>query len=629
MGENQSAVGSTALNGEKHAVLADVANKIQALDNSVKLEILSLLVESGSLSITDIAKKLNINFSTAHKYLEQLEAASLVASKQVADNRLKRIFTIKDFNIELSPKALFKRSTEANNREKAKFRILDNTGQLVDFDEEAFSQKYIKRGMPRSTILLALQEILLQAYDGITLHELRHMFATAIENKCANIKQVLEQIEDDVIHKKTFRHILAINHPDALKQHAEGDIFIRNLRGPIMMKFSHDIRSIYLHGGIDGKRAKNLGELLDQILAVIDAVHDYARTSHILDSFNYLVAPAIGKIFTAENKMQLRKFLSALESKNLRFYVGLDIGLPIWTKKLAPYYYLTDEERKFSYSDYFEIAGKVVGECLAFLAENKPKKVLPVLKIYDKKFDMSKVQDLQVCFIANMMPSWQGLAASYSFGTRFDTRWKGWLRTVRVGEAQNVTLNLPRLASKSKTEAEFFQKLEGQLNEVFAYFMDMAELVTGEFLKYKTNFKSSVKERWDCAHIEDSTYYVSISGLDETIYLLSGKRLPENQKLAEKILKTCQKIISAYDKMPLRIEFKEEPDENIVNRFYALDKKNGIKVDGYSRGISCKDYLVSASLQQYLLGGHCTVLPKKDFDFEAFLKVKGGLAKLT
>jgi anaerobic ribonucleoside-triphosphate reductase len=483
--------------------------------------------------------------------------------------------------------------------------------------------------MPRGTILLALRETLENAYDGITLTELRQLFRRSLEKKAENVQTVLAQIDEDRRHKKTFGYVLATEHPSALKQHNEGDIFIRNLRGPIMMKFSHDIRAIYLHGGINGVRAKNLKELLGQIENVIDAVYDYAKVSHILDSFNYLIAPVINKVLTTEDIIELRKFLTELNNKGLRFYIGLDVGLPEWAKELpTAHYYFLDEKKLIRYADYQDAANAITKECIKFLAETKSEKIFPVFKIYDKKFEKNMLKDLSTCFVANMLAPWQGKAASYSLGTRFDTRWKGWVRVGGIGEVQNITINLARLANKSKDET-FFKELEALLKQTIDYFHIMAEFVTGEFLKNKTNFESVLKGKWACAHIEDSSYYISITGLDETVYLLSGKKLHEDTKLAEKILKECQKVITNYNNMPIRIDLKEEPDENIAKRFYVLDKKSGLCTKQYSRGINCEDPLVSARLQQYLLGGHCVFIPKKDFDFEAFTKAKGGLTKLT
>ena len=80
-----------------------VIEQLKVLDNEVKLKILALLTESGAKSITDIAKQLNLNFSTAHKYLEQLEHAGFVRSKQENENRLKRMFYIQDFCVHIDP----------------------------------------------------------------------------------------------------------------------------------------------------------------------------------------------------------------------------------------------------------------------------------------------------------------------------------------------------------------------------------------------------------------------------------------------------------------------------------------------------------------------------------------------
>jgi len=268
-GKNQPAVGPAA-NIEKDAILADIANKIQALDNPVKLSILSLLVESGSLSITDISKKLDINFSTAHKYLEQLQAASLVTSKQIADNRLKRMFFIKDFNIELSPRSLFQKSVEQNNSTKAKsFKLFTGDSKFLEFNEDMFAQKYVKHGMPRGTILLALNEILPQVYDGITTAELKTSFITALQKKAQNIHYVLDRLEEDYDHKRTYEHLLSVVHPDALEHHMKGDIFIKNLKTPMLSNFVISLSLITAYG-VTGEKPKTYKDLINQTVLALE-----------------------------------------------------------------------------------------------------------------------------------------------------------------------------------------------------------------------------------------------------------------------------------------------------------------------------------------------------------------------
>ena len=88
-------------------------------------------------------------------------------------------------------------------------------------------------------------------------------------------------------------------------------------------------------------------------------------------------------------------------------------------------------------------------------------------------------------------------------------------------------------------------------------------------------------------------------------------------------------MISAYDKMPIRIELKGEPDEKIAERFCNSDKKLGTNIKSYTTGANCSNYLMAAKLQQYLLGGHCISISKKEFSFDDFIKANGGLVKLT
>lgn len=622
----------------KYDVLVDVAKKISALDNDVKLKILALLIEEGSKSITDISKELNINFSTAHKYLEQLEAACLVASKEVSENRLKRLFTIKDFDIALSPKGISELINGKNGKEtkKSALKVLNEAGELAEFDEKLFAQKYLKRGMPQGIIANAMNLVMQQAYDGITLLEMRRIFQWELESRTEKTRHVFEQIEESDKHKTTFTHLLEMIHPEALDMHANGDIFIRNLCDPRLLKFSHDIRAVYLHGGIEGKKkAKEFGELLEYINGVINAVCEFTQGSQILDSFNYFVAPTVGETFTQQNIVQLRKFLDVLNEKcdrpGMRFYIGLDMGLPKWAGGISPYYF-TEERKLIYYNSYEKVAQTIAKECLKYMQEKKYDAIRFVLKVWDKNFELNKsvLENIPTVLVANMSAPWQTINASYSSGTRFDARWKNWMRTVKVGEIQNITINLPRLAHDSNKDAsEFFKKLDQRIKQTIDWFNNMATLVPGEFLKYKTSFKSAQKERWDCAHIEDSTYFVSVLGLDETVYLLTGKRLPENIALAEKILQECQKFISKYNKLPIRVELKEEIDIEIAKRFYKLDSKRGVPVKSYTAGANCADFRTAAKLHKYLLGGHCVKVSKKEFDFKTFVKCGGGLARLT
>jgi len=593
---------------EKQDILSDVASKLKALDNDVKLKILTLLVEDGTKSITDISKELNINFSTAHKYLERLEKAKLVTSKQVADNRLKRLFYVKDFNIDLSPTGIANLFAGTKKKEKSKFKVINEHGEVVDFDEKLFSQKYLKRGLPRGLISYALSSVLDQTYDGITLLEMRELFQNALEKRAKDIDEVLMQIEESQRHKRTFAHLMALVHPEALEQHAKGDIFIKNLREPKLLNFVHDARGIAVHG-VTGKTPKKLDEFLQHMIKGIKTVSMFSYPYQSIDSFNYVLAPFTAKMNTSEITAQLKKFVKMLEGLDINFCISLDIGLSEFASIFGPSYIYSGEGKE-TYAKYKDEAQKINSIFIKIFKEEKTIKVLPIFKLWQKQ--MPDLKGLRNFFIINMVPKWQLPSATYAGALRFDADWQKWTGLFRVGEIQDIAINLPRLALKTKTKDKFFKELETMANQCIEYLGNMAELTFGEFLrKHKTKFKSSVKENWDYVRISDCTYSLSITGLEEAAAILT-KNAKEKEKMRLAILERCNKLVKKKDS-PIRICLRESQNRLIANRFYYLDSINQkLNFNKYHRGIESDNLKSVINLQKYLLGGHCARIRYKD-----------------
>ena len=595
----------------KYDALVEVSTKISALDNDVKLKILALLIEEGAKSITDISHDLTINFSTAHKYLEQLEAAGLVASKQVSENRLKRLFTIRDFDIDLSPKGISEMLShkEAKGAKKG-LMVLDQNSELEEFDEKLFAQKYLKRGMPQGTIVAAINAVLEHAYNGITLLELRRLFKQELENKVKNVNEVFKQIEESDKHKRTYTHLLEVLHPEALDMHAKGDVFIKNLREPKLLNFVHDVRGITIHGAT-GKRPKTLKELFDQTEFAFEKISGLSLGAHVFDSLNFFVAPL------AENEpylVPIKNFLINLNKKTRKVFIGLEIGTPRFMRHILPDY-IVEGAKTIDYNKYTELATKIGKDMLNIIRTEKLTNVHPVLKIWEKE-NLKTLGNLSGAYVANMVPEWQSLNAAYAGEeARFDAEWKGWNRTVRLGEIQTIAINLPRLALKSKSEQEFFTALKQMMTSCGDFISNMAELAMGEFLrKHETQFKSAHTQRikWDYIHVEDCVYSISLVGLNEAVQILTGKTLDENLALGKKIISFCDNMTKG-NHMPFRIQFKEETDSNIINRFYNLDSKLfNFKIKSYHAGTGIGDSKTHIKLHQFLLGGHCASVSQNE-----------------
>lgn len=603
----------------KYDALGEIAKKISVLDNEVKLKILALLIEEGSKSITDIARDLNLNFSTAHKYLEQLEASGLVASKQVSENRLKRLFTIKDFDIELSPKGIsqiLSGSKETKGTKKG-LKVLNENGALVDFDDKLFAQKYLKRGMPQGTIVSTLNAALEQAYDSITLLELRRLFKEELKKKTENVRSVFEQIEDSDKHKRTYEHIMEVFHPEALNMHAGGDIFIKNLYSPNLSNFIHDIRSIAIHG-TNGKKPTNLQEFFKQILFAIDFVSTFVTGKQAFDSFNYFIAPLAKNLNDYELRKLLKEFFDNLSKLNINFFIALEIGFPDYLKTLPVGYFI--EKEIDSYATYQAIATKITK--LALELQNNYKNLYFIIKIWDKK-NLEKNWPAGV-YIANMTTSWQQPNAGFAdFNARLNPEFRKVVGTNRAGELQEIVINMPRLAINSTSFKEFLYMVEQTIWKCCDFIENMAELSHGEFVrKHKTLLKSIQTKTWAYVISERCSYAISLTGLKNAVNILETKTGEKN--LLEKILKKCDEIIYERIKIPIRVLLKENLDPYVAKRFHHLDSKFKPNLPQYMPGLELD--LSELYLQRYLWGGCCKTLDKNQL--KNLKKLDFGVVKL-
>jgi len=588
----------------KYDILESIADKVKALDNLVKLKILALLIEEGSKSITAISKELNINFSTAHKYLEQLEAASLVTSKQVSENRLKRLFYISDFDVQLSPSGIANLiSSSSKIPSKANtFKIINESGEFVDFDEKIFSQKYLKRGMPRGLVANALASVLERTYDGITVIELRDMFKDELNKRMENILDVTKQITIAEGHKRTYKTVMQFFHPEALKEHANGDIFIMNLDSPKLLDFVHDVRGIAIHG-VNGKTPETMENLFEQILFAVDFVAKSADRYQSLDSFNYFIAPLSKNISDAALRSEMNKFFEELNKTSSRSYICLDIGLPDVLKNLPTTFWTKDGTTYENYEESADNVTKIVKD----LFETKDYKNLRLLIKLWRKTNLS---DLPInTYVANMMPSWQKPNAGFVGSVRLDPKWKNHIGTNRAGEAQEIVINVPRLALQSASFKDFLYKIDTMIRKCCDYIENMAELNHGEFLRKKqTQLKSTQRSRWSYISIEDCPYMISFTGVKNAldVFNKSGEK-----NIHEVFLKHCDKALSKRIKIPIRVLLKENVSQELANRFYHLDSKNH-KVKPYVSGLGLD--LKNLHLQSYLWGGYRHDVKKKDLE---------------
>lgn len=576
-----------------------ISKQIKSLDRIEKLKILGLLSEEGKKSISAIAKELNIHFSTVHKYLEQLEAAELVQSKTVKEDRFKRYFFVAPFTLNISPETLV--SGDVKKGKDTEFSVILNDGSLVNFKGDKFLEKYIAEGLPimlLKTILSAVLEKKSKKY--LTILELEKALNKELKSHAILISSALESIKTKQLQDRDYLGLLKLTHPKIIEKHIAGDLFIHNLEKPVFFNFAHDLRGISLHG-ISGKAPETLDEMLNHTLTAVSATKDISNI-HALNCINYMLAVFIEKLSESEIKQKLTAFFEKLDMLGIKIVLGIDYGNAEYAKKLGTaYYFEAVKQNKAVYAGYDFEAAKLCDILLNIFSSNSFKNMTYVLKCWKKPSFPVASNTL----IANMTARWQSENATYIGSARYDSSWKGWMTTNRTGEAQTISINIPKLVENCKEKTEFLAQLENLVKEVIDYLFTIAELGLGSGMRdQKYSFKSVQRGTWDYVLLNDVLFTIALYGIAST-----GKFKIH----PEELLVTIQKTIND-NKKSLRVELKEELNENIKNRFAEM-------LSSKLEELPLQEIIKT---HRFLKGGHLIKINKSDLNI--FFENEGGLA---
>jgi predicted transcriptional regulator len=494
---------------------AKVIDQLKVLDNEVKFRILSLLTESGAKSITDISKILHLNFSTTHKYLEQLESVGLVRSKQENENRLKRMFYIMDFYINLTPRNVSSilRGGKSDMEDNAygNFNIITNNGNVERFNKFKFAKIYLDAGIPKSTIENTFDRIKNQIFDGITLIKIHTLFNEVLNDSIVILSNGLRKINHTYTNEKIILNILN-DYNDIIDIHNKY-IFIKNLGIPKLLNYIHDIRGISIHG-IDGKVPKNLKELLDFILILSNNMNELTYEQSF-GYFNYFVAPFSTTLSEVELNDLLANFFSKLNN-DIQYYINLDIEPPYIIKDIPITYF---KENNITYEQYKDTAIKIAN-------------VLSNLKLPKNIHLIEKEYDDNICY--NIVGH-----------TKVTSQWGGWFSTVRSGEAQNIIVDVSKLPHEKDKSIEILDKL-------IECHKRTSEFIIGNFFN-KSDFKlkSVIKKNWNCLRISDLIYSFSLlneeSNPELTTFILEYlANVRKNSNIRIKVKSCSEKSIYDY-----------------------------------------------------------------------------------
>ncbi len=601
--------------------LGELVKKLKSLDRVEKLMILELIAREGAKSITDVKKRLKLSFSTTYKYLNELEKAGFLTSKEVMEGgRKKRLFSLVPFKIELSQESL--RGIESLEKGKKKYWLVDWESKLVELDLQELENVLLRSGAPGWIVRNVLRKLKKEVYDGITSLELRRLFMNILKEEEEGLKRVIECMEsvDFLSRRRNFLTLLEEKGlGEIARHHLDGDYHIRNIGKPYPLGFQHDFSLILKHGlriiGIETRPAKYWTSAISHLVDAAQAVQkDLADFKQSFDYLNLFLAPFVRDLTHEEIRQGVERimysFYKLFTINGIQTTLNLELSVP---KHMKSYPAWVGGKEVGTLSDFEAEAHEILEAFFEVLEREKlqyPKLILKFRNL--KEIDEIPSKILDKVYVANLTPRWQRDNANYLRDwCRFDSAWKGPKRSLRTAEIQMITLNLPRLYYLGRDEKGVLEALREKLEEVEKCFSLSMVYLQSELFGKKTFLLRKYKEDKYC-HLDDSIFLVGIVGMKDLMENL-GIKLSEDQSLAIKILKL---IRERFKEIGMRVGIIENNFFPVKRRFAKQDSLSfGSRKRIYKGGIEVEladeeKIKYCEKLHPLLNGGHMCKLRK-------------------
>jgi len=563
---------------------------LSALDNPVKLRIVDSIYKEGSLSLTDIRNKLKISFSTAFKYLNQLENAGVLNCKRaVMDGRQKNLYYLAHFDFRFSPEtisAMFRGKEESYMKKPV--MMLDWEGKLQQFDIGLIEKILYDVGVSEQIASDVVKKINDSLYDGMSFEELRGIVFSVIEEKISTINRTKEVLQSSEIFskKRNFLNILEDKGlVDIVRAHVNRDFHIRNIGKTYPISIQHNFNFILKHGlkaiGIDTKPAANIIAAISHFDTAIKAVNEnLADSQQSFDSLNVFLAPFVCDLSKSQIKQAVERIIYSQDQayeisdiKTWRTSVILESEVPKFLKRQPAYI----RGKEVGVLGDFESESEQLLQMFFDVLKEKGQTLNPkiIIKIRDRKKipeGVSKI--LNQVYIANLIPEWQTENANYSFDwTRLDASWKGWRRTLGIPCIQVISLNLPRLGYITNDEDKVLELIAERVELAKKCFLASIENVLGKSYT-ELNFLSKRVEEEKYCHFDDASCFLGFVGMKELVELIAGD-YDENKKLALKIINFINRELKKFENLRAEIV---ELDYSPVNQSFV--RADAVKFKG-------------------------------------------------
>jgi ribonucleoside-triphosphate reductase len=627
--------------------ISDIIKIFKALDREEKLKIVNLIAKEGENSVTDVKKKLKLSFSTAHKYLNDLEKSGILKSTmKITGGREKKLYSLTDFEITLNPRNIF--AQNENKMPESIIQIVDSQGLPQELKISKLSETFIQMGIPIWVIETILTKLSNELYDGMSVSELKSaVLGILLEEKDVFNKTIEKMSAIRLFGDESLQNILKQKNSELpLKMYIGGNIDIYNVSIPKPISILHDIRLPLKYSMIENTPPGSLNNIINHIRTLIEMTHRDVIGPQAFNHLNVFLAPYISEL----NYPQLKQIIENLTNvythisrtiEGAALYYCLDLTIPQYLKKepaIGP-------------------GGKIVGVYGDFESESQtllkailetignvqfPRLVFNLYKGWQNSELIKMVADISKntrTLFANLNLPWQKNVSYFHEVMRISSESINVNDTMRTGNCQTTTINFPRIAWQAKDESQFLEILDKNLDACLDVITTSAESVGGKF-HTTLSFISKKFNGESYYDLNNATYTICTCGFNEVVKKLFGAQLHEDKGAQDFVIKTLNHMQSFIHKKktPLNIRIAEHTFRPILERFAKKDLKDfgdtiiykGSTEDPYyTQGTSVAEDVKISTEEKIKIeekfhplqnGGHLSVV-KKDKEIPDLLKI--------
>jgi ribonucleoside-triphosphate reductase len=587
---------------------------LKAVSSSIRLQVLTLLLEKGPLSYTEIMNVLRLNPSRdAGRFAYHLKAllkADLIEPDvktrkyrltdlgrmlvDVTENIEERFFKRRKMLVRTSRLAMeeFDRNKIADSLVK-EAKVPHDLAQKIARETEGrllkVRTKYLTAPLIREFVNAILIEKGLEEYRhkltrlGLPVHDVTQLIKS-MGHQAKSVSAVHEAAANSIIEEYTLLNVLPRDIADA---HLSGSLHLSDLGNWILKpsQLVHDLRFFFQHGLSLGETGfaqvsfpppKSFEAALLLTSNLLRIASREVTGAQAIDYFNVFLAPFVRGIKTDRLRESLRFFLFDLNQTLTSGGSPLDVSLGL--EFVVPRHVQEEKAIRYGgksvevYADFIDESQLLLSALLdIMLEENRNKPLLTpsfILKIRPEVFERKKecgpllfkahrlAAERGLPYFANLFSEMQKCTSYTATGTRLSDDWKkDWeLDTTRTGSVGNVIVNLPRIVYEAgKNETEFFKLLDEQLEMALRALEIKYRTLKQRCLEGLLPFLTRKANGDQYFRLENSLRQVGFVGLNEAIQGFTGKFIYEDDealKFTEEILLYFADFITEYARKP-------------------------------------------------------------------------------